>query len=278
MNKEIFNLAKLHNWNLPTTCPVCGGDLILSENHKQLSCGNDFCKSKYSGRIGKWVGVLGIKEFGLTTIEKLFDAGIIDTVSSLYKIDYSKIEALEGFGPRSCEIFKKELDSHKKVSLSHFIAAYNIDSIGEKVVDKIMKANGLKTLDDFIFAKSSNVFVCQGVGPITAEKLFYGLQALRDDMIETTKFVQIKEEVVQVSSSNSLAGKSFCFTGNASRPRKELFKMVTDNGGIIHDGIKKNPLTDYLVIADVNSTSSKAVAARKLGVKLISEDEFVGMC
>ena len=50
----IHTLATSHKWNLPTVCPVCGGELTLSDNHCQLRCVNEFCKSKFSGRIGKW--------------------------------------------------------------------------------------------------------------------------------------------------------------------------------------------------------------------------------
>lgn len=274
MNNEIFKLAQLYKF--PTNCVYCNSELKLSDNHKKLYCDNDFCKSHASGRIAKWVATLGIKEFGLTTIEKLIDAGLIDSISSLYYIDYSKLETLEGFGKRSCEIFNKELTSHKKVSLSQFIAGYNIESIGEKVIQKIIEAKGFRTLLDFVNAKESDL-ICEGVGEITARKLYDGLRALYGDMGVTLRNVTIEEDEVQ-ESSGVLNGKTFCFTGAASRPRKELFQMVQDNGGIIHDGIKKKPLTDYLVIADINSTSSKAVAARKLGVTLISEDDFVAMC
>lgn len=274
MNNEFFKLSQLYKF--PTNCIYCGSELKLSDNHKQLYCDNDFCKSHTSGRVAKWVSTLGVKEFGLTTIEKLIDAGLIDSISSLYHIDYDKLETLEGFGKRSCEIFNKELNSHKKVTLSQFIAGYNIESIGEKVIQKIMEAKGFKTLLDFVNAKESDL-VCEGVGEITARKLYDGLRALYGDMGVTLRYIEIEEEK-EKTVSGSLNGKSFCFTGAASRPRKELFQMVTDNGGIIHDGIKKKPLTDYLVIADTNSTSSKAVAARKLGVTLISEEDFVKMC
>lgn len=272
----INELSKAHNWNLPTSCPVCGGEFNLSENHKKLSCINDFCLSKYSGRIAKWVSVLGIKELGLTTIEKLIDAGIIDTISSLYYIDYSKIEKLEGFGKRSAENIKKEIESHKKMSLAKFIAGYNICGIGERVIQTIIEEKGYKDIADFWYAESKD-FVCKSVGTITADILYTGLRALYDDMVTSLRNVEIIEENKPNTSGSKLNGKSFCFTGAMKNKRKDLEQMVSDNGGIVHDGIKKNPLTDYLVIADVNSTSSKAVAARKLGVNLISEDDFLGM-
>jgi DNA ligase (NAD+) len=275
---NLIELSKAYKWNIPTKCPVCGSELNLTENHKKLSCNNDYCKSKYSGRITKWTSVLGIKEFGEATIDKFLETGIISTISSLYKIDYQKVALLEGFGEKSADNLKNEIESHKKMTLSQFIAGYNIDSIGEKVVQKIIDAKGFKNFGDFYKIKNHKDFICEGVGDSTALKLFNGLAALGQDMLETLRFVEIIEEEKVESSSNSLNGKSFCFTGAMKNKRKDLEAKVIDFGGIVHDGIKKNPLTDYLVIADINSTSSKAVAARKLGVNLISEDNFLEMC
>jgi len=275
---NLIELSKTYKWNIPTSCPICGSELNLTENHKKLSCTNDYCKSRYSGRITKWTSVLGIKEFGGATIDKFLNAGIIDTISSLYKIDYDKVASLEGFGGRSALNLNKEIEFHKKMTLSQFIAGYNIDSIGEKVVQKIIEAKGISTFDDFFKLKNHFEYVCDGVGELTAWKFYEGIRNLESDMRETLKFVEIIEEEKVESSSNSLNGKSFCFTGAMKNKRKDLEAKVLDFGGVVHDGIKKNPLTDYLVIADPNSTSSKAVAARKLGVNLISEDDFLNMC
>ena len=275
---NLIELSKTYKWNIPTKCPVCDSNLILSENHKQFYCSNYYCKSKYSGRIMKWVSVLGIKEFGSATVEKFLDIGIIDTISSLYKINFQKVALLEGFGEKSAENLKNEIELHKKMTLSQFIAGYNIDSIGEKVVQKIINAKGFKSFEDFYKIKNHRDFICDGVGDLTASKLFDGLISFGEDMLETLKFIEIIEEEKVESSNNSLNGKSFCFTGAMKNKRKDLESKVLDFGGIVHDNIKKNPLTDYLVIADINSTSSKAVAARKLGVNLISEDDFLEMC
>lgn len=275
---NLIELSKTYKWNIPTSCPICGSELNLTENHKKLSCTNDYCKSRYSGRITKWTSVLGIKEFGGATIDKFLETGIISTISSLYKIDYQKVALLEGFGGRSAEILKNEIEFHKEMTLSQFIAGYNIDSIGEKVVQKIIEAKNLNNISDFFNVKTHFGFVCDGVGELTAWKLYEGIRNLESDMRETLKFVNIIEEEKAEISENLLNGKSFCFTGAMKNKRKDLEAKVLDFGGVVHDGIKKNPLTDYLVIADPNSTSSKAVAARKLGVNLISEDDFLNMC
>ena len=134
----VKTLAKTHKWNLPTSCPICGGELELSENHCQLKCTNDFCQSKSSGRIDKWTNVLDIKEFGLRTINLLIDNNVINSISSLYSMNLNKIANIEGMGMRSAEKMKKQLDAHKEMTLAKFIAGYNIDGIGEKVIENIV--------------------------------------------------------------------------------------------------------------------------------------------
>lgn len=273
----INTLAKVHNWNLPTVCPVCGGNLTLNTNHCKLSCENDFCKSRFSGRINKWTCLLDIKEFGLKTIDTLIENNIVDTISSLYTMDLNAIASIEGFGKRSAEKMKKQLDAHKNMTLAQFVAGYNIEGCGEKILENICNTFNIVTFNELMCrAKIEKSFECAGVGKIISDKLVNGLNNLADDMVKTLDFVTIKKPEVKKIVVGALGGKSFCFTGAASRPRKELWSMVEKNGGVVFEGVKKG--LDYLVVADVNTTSSKAVKARKEGITLISEDDFVKMC
>lgn len=270
---EVENLAKNHNWNMPTKCSVCGADLVINENHKELKCSNEFCKSRYMGRISKWTDTLKIKEFGLTTIEKMIDNDIFKTIPDLYKIDYSKIAAMEGFGEKSAAKMKSELDNHREATLAEFIAGFNITDCGENIIQNIIDGKKLNTLYAFINAEPKD-FIMDGIKDKTANKLYAGLQALKNDMLKTADFVKIKE--IKKMEGGSLGGKSFCFTGPAQRKRSELWEIVEKNGGIVHESCKKD--TNFLVMADKNSTSSKAEKARKNGTTMLSEDEFIGMC
>ena len=270
---EVENLAKNHNWNMPTKCSVCGADLVINENHKELKCSNEFCKSRYMGRISKWTDTLKIKEFGLTTIEKMIDNDIFKTITDLYKIDYSKIAAMEGFGEKSAAKMKSELDNHREATLAEFIAGFNITDCGENIIQNIIDGKKLNTLYAFINAEPKD-FIMDGIKDKTANKLYAGLQALKNDMLKTADFVKIKE--IKKMEGGSLGGKSFCFTGPAQRKRSELWEIVEKNGGIVHESCKKD--TNFLVMADKNSTSSKAEKARKNGTTMLSEDEFIGMC
>jgi DNA ligase (NAD+) len=129
--------------------------------------------------------------------------------------------------------------------------------------------SGCDTLEKFGQLKAIHFEQVPGVGPTKAKFLADGLaanQKLILDILSTG--VTIKEIAV-----GSLTGNSICFTGSMKTKRPVLEKMAAEAGGEIKSSVGKG-LT-YLVIADPNSTSSKAVAARKLGTKLISEEEFL---
>lgn len=269
---NLIELSKAHNWGLPTVCPKCGGALALSENHKQLYCGNTNCKSYISGRLTKFTNTLEIKEFGTATVEKITEK--FDNVSCIYKDGvYDYLKTLDGYGERSIAKMRKEVAAHNEMTLAKFIAAFNIEDIGEKVAQKIIDNVGAKKLSD-LQNRDYNNFEGDGIRRLTAMKFVNGIAALADDMREVLKYVKIVD--VEEPVHGNLGGKSFCFTGAASRPRKELQQMVKDNGGIVFDSCKKG--LDYLVLADPNSTSTKAVKARKDDVSLISEEDFVKMC
>lgn len=268
-------LATQHNWNLPVVCPVCGSALDLSPNHMHLTCTNEFCSSRASGTIAKWCSINGIKELGLTTIEKIQEHGFFSSIGSMYtQLDASS----ECRTVMSSELGKnwiniiKEIDAHREMSLAKFIAGYNIAGIGEKQVQKVIDFFSIKEFEGFFWSDSSQRFVCDGIGAVLSQKLSKGLEVNKADMEETIKHIRIIKQELAVGS---LTGKSFCFTGAMEYKRKDLQDMVTAHGGTNLDSVTKN-LT-YLVIADPNSTSGKAKKARELGITLISPEQFLEM-
>ena len=267
-------LAAQHNWNLPTVCPVCGSALELSPNHMHLTCTNEFCSSRASGTIAKWCSIIGIKELGLTTIEKVQEQGFFSTIGKAYQeLDDTAIDAymIPLLGKNWANI-RKEFGAHREMSLAQFIAGYNIAGIGEKQVQKVIDFSSIKEFGGFFWSDSSQRFVCDGIGSVLSQKLSKGLEVNKADMEETIKHIRI---IKQELATGSLTGKSFCFTGAMEYKRKDLQDMVTAQGGTNLDSVTKN-LT-YLVIADPNSTSGKAKKARDLGITLISPEQFLEM-
>ena len=268
-------LATQHNWNLPMVCPVCGSALELSPNHMHLTCTNEFCSSRASGTIAKWCSINGIKELGLTTIEKIQEHGFFSSIGTMYiQLDAPS----ECRTVMSSELGKnwiniiKEIDAHREMTLAKFIAGYNIAGIGEKQVQKVIDFFSIKEFKGFFWSDSTQRFVCDGIGAVLSQKLSKGLEVNKADMEETIKHIILIKPIL---ASGKLSGKSFCFTGAMEYKRKDLQDMVTAQGGTNFDSVTKN-LT-YLVIADPNSTSGKAKKARDLGITLISPEQFLEM-
>lgn len=268
---SIENIIKLHNWNLPKVCPACGSELEINENHTKIFCTNKFCPSKLSGTIAKWTDVHKIKELGLTTIEKIQDLGLFVKVSGLYKDQEQGDILLSPVLGKNWENIKKEINSHKKMSLAKFIAGYNIQGLGERQIIKIISAKSIKDLEGFV-GQDPTRFVCEGIGDILSTKLHEGILHNIEDMRETLKYVEIEEEE---KTEGKLSGLSFCFTGAMEYKRSDLQKMVKENGGTNFDDVKKG--LSYLVMQDLNSTSGKANKARKLGTNLITVQQFLDM-
>ena len=268
-------LATQHNWNLPTVCPVCGSALELSPNHMHLTCTNEFCSSRASGTIAKWCSIIGIKELGLTTIEKVQEQGFFSTIGKAYQeLDDTAIDAymIPLLGKNWVNI-RKEFGAHREMSLAQFIAGYNIAGIGEKQVQKVIDFYSIKEFEGFFWSDSSQRFVCDGIGSVLSQKLSKGLEVNKADMEETIKHINI---IKQITSTALLYGMSFCFTGkcDAIGNRSICEKLVIENGGII-SSVKKG-LT-YLVTDDINSGSTKNKKAKELGIKTITSFAFKKM-
>lgn len=274
MNNDVIKIAATHNWNMPTVCPLCGTKLVLNENHTRLYCPNNSCKTYSISRFTKWTSVMDIKEIGKATIELISDNGF--EIPDLYKNEklYEFLLSQEGFGEKSVEKIKKNVNAHKEMTLAQFIAGFNIEDIGQKVIQKAIDVTGSKTIEDILNTSKSS-FLTEGISEITAGKIFEGLQSLKDMMLETAKYVNIiSDEEKTTPTDGKLNGMSFCFTGAMEYKRSDLEKMVMENGGTV-GSVNKN-LT-YLVQQDPNSTSGKSVKAKSLGIKIISPSEFLNM-
>lgn len=267
-------LSEIHNWNLPTVCPVCGSSLDLSPNHMHLTCTNEFCSSRMSGTIAKWCSVHGIKELGLTTIEKIQERGFCSSISAMYvQIDNpgSECHRIMGseLGKNWINIIR-EVDAHREMSLAKFIAGYNIPGIGEKQIQKVIDFYSVKDFNDLFWSDNSQRFVCDGIGSVLSQKLSKGLEMNKADMLETIKHISFVKQEIAVGS---LTGKSFCFTGAMEYKRKDLQDMVTAQGGTNLDSVTKN-LT-YLVCENLDTKSNKYKNAIKYNVKCITLKEFM---
>ena len=279
---------------IPDKCPSCGKSLI--KNGPVLQCQNELCNEKIAQKIA-FMGskkVLNIDGLSIQTARKIvnyFYYNYTDLLESegqniIFYLKKEDILKLDGFSEKSANNLYKSIQDvtlPNKVSIPRFIKACCVDSIGEDVGKILaMEYGSLQSMYDalsptmrskdeytFIYDKLNSL---DGIGKETAkvvlsEDFWTSINNLWS-YIEPAYYDLPNTE----SSDSNISGKIFVLTGKMPKKRNEYEAMIISKGGIVAGSVSKN--TDYLVIADVSSTSSKAVKARKLGTKLISPEEL----
>jgi DNA ligase (NAD+) len=253
----------------PTNCPECGGLVeMVGEN---LNCTNSLtCSAQVVGRIKNWIKELNLLEWGDTLVEKLVRTGKVVKVSDLYELTVDDLSSIDRMGKKSAQKCHDILWQAAEVPLEVFLGALSIPMIGQSTIKLIMNA-GCDSLEKFGQLSADEFEQVPGLGPVKAKSLANGLISNQDLILELLdNGVKIK-----IRAKGVLTSKSVCFTGSMKTKRPVLEKMAADAGGDVKNSVSKG--LSYLVIADPNSTSSKAVAARKLGTILLSEEDFLDL-
>ncbi len=250
----------------PEICPSCGTKTEFDGEH--LICPNESeCPAQNVGRLKRYVKSLGIKEWGDILIEKLVELELVKTVPDLYRLTETQLSGLDRMGKKSAQNVIRTLWACNPIPLEDLLGSLSIP-LCAKTTLKLAVDAGYDTLDKLASVTPTQLSVIDGFGPVKAAALTTWLDRhleLLDDLLELG--VQVKPRI-----KGNLTGKSFCFTGTFSRRKEELENLAKALGADVKNSVSKK-LT-YLVMAEANSTSSKAQAARKNGTICLSEDEF----
>lgn len=271
------------NHEYGVACPVCGWGTAIKTSDtgvKILYCTNPECQGRLAQKIDYYCGKKGldIKGISRATIEKLIDWGWINELSDIYKLESHKIEwkSKPGFGEASVNKIINAINTEgKHTTLESFISALGIPLVGKAVAKELCKH--YTTWDDFMDAVDANAdwSVFEGIGPEISKAInnFDFTEAL-----EISKMIHISQvEQVVVNNNNSISGKTFVVTGklNSFKNRDELKADIEKLGGKVASAISAK--TDYLINNDINSTSSKNVQAKKQGIPIITEADYLKM-
>lgn len=253
----------------PDVCPECGTKTFRDGEY--IRCPNkETCPPQVLGRVSTWVKELGIMEWGDKVVKKMIDAGLVEDVADIYKLNKDQIASLDKMGAKSADVLLKELDKYREVPLYNLIGGLGIDNVATSTVKLVMGA-GHDSLDAIKKLSVSQLENIDGFGSIKAEAFYDGVHENEERIQEILDSgVSIKAKVKGV-----LSGKTFCFTGSSSKPRKVLQKIVEDAGGEVKKSVGRG--LSYLVVADPSISTSKTKAAQKNNTRVLSEDEFLKM-
>ena len=263
----------------PCHCPICGGDTTIKDNDgvKTLWCTNPTCDGKLSQKIDHFCSKKGldIKGLSLATIEKLIDWGWLNNVKDLYSLDAHKKEWISkpGFGEKSVQKIIDAIENSKTCQWSAFVSALGIPLIGTTVSKELAKLfDSYQEFRKYVDTDDCWFDEFDGFGPEMDKSLKEFDYTEADEIAAMLNFEQ---QEVQSEAVTSAAGITFCITGkvNVWKNRDALKAYIESIGGKVVGSMSSK--VNYLINNDNTSTSAKNVAAKKAGIPIITEAEFI---
>ena len=260
-----------------TCCPVCGGSLEIEDNNGivTLWCANPDCEGKLANKVDHFCGKKGldIKGISKATIEKLIDWGWINGFTDLFKLEEHSVEwkSKPGFGEASVNKIIFTINATRKsTKLESFISAIGIPLVGRTIAKEIVKY--YSTWDEFRAAVGGDWTEFDGFGPEISKAINNFDYTEIDEVAGMLTFEQPES---QNEENIMLAGEVFCITGKVNhwKNRDELKSYIENHGGKVVGSVSSN--VTFLINNDATSTSAKNTTAKKLGIPIITEDEFL---
>lgn len=273
---EIMGLAeKFENSKkieVPKVCPCCHQPLI--QKGPLLYCTNhDGCKAQIVDKISHFASREAFDIEGLSekTVESFYENLKIKRPSDLYKITKEELLNLEKFQDKKAENILKSIEKSKNIDLNKFLFALGISEVGSKTAKDLIKH--FPTLEKLQNATAEDILKVDDIGEIIANNIveFFGDQ---ENINEINKLFESGVKINQKENktvSNKFEGMTFVITGTLSKPRNEFEKIIEENGGKTSSSVSKN--TSFVLVGE--DAGSKLDKAKKLGVKLLSEEEFI---
>nr|MBD3623124.1 NAD-dependent DNA ligase LigA [Sunxiuqinia sp.] len=261
-------------------CPECGTGLVRNDGEAAHYCPNETgCAPQIKGKIEHFISrkAMDIDGLGQETIDLLFNQGLIHNIADLYHLKKDQLTVLERMGKKSAERILKSLKQSKEVPFERVLFALGIRFVGETVAKKL--ANKLVKIDAIANANYEELIDIDEIGGRIAESIrqYFDKEDNRK-LVDELKAQGLQFELHESSlegRSNKLEGLSIVISGTFEKhSRDELKKMIEQHGGKNVGSISKN--TSYL-LGGSNVGPSKMQKVDKLGVPVISEDEFLEM-
>lgn len=179
---------------------------------------------------------------------------------------------MENLGDKSAANIIKEIQSKKTLTLKQVFDAASIPNFSAARIQQLIDA-GFDTPEKLLNITISQLESLPGIQITLAKKIFAGIQTKKEVIKSIINQTQITSTIDNRQST--ISNKIFAITGELSIPRKEIEKLIEDNGGKISSAVSKN--TSYLITNEIDSDSSKFLAAKKLGTKILTEAEFYNL-
>lgn len=261
---------------MPKKCPICGSDVERKEGEAAFRCLNKNCYAVTFRELTHFVSkkAFDIDGLGPKILEKLISEGLIKDASDIFTLRVGDLEPLERFAEKSAVNVVEAVDNAKEIEMARFIYALGIRNVGEETaIDLAEKYQDVKNIEK---ASLEDISLIYDIGPVVAKSIF--------DYFHEEKNIEFIKRLIEngvkikspkkVEAKETIKEKTFIFTGGLdSMTRDDAKALVRKYGGNISESVSNK--VDYVVAGE--STGSKYDKAKKLGVKIIDENEFLGL-
>jgi DNA ligase (NAD+) len=267
----------------PTECPVCKSTLVKPEKEAIWRCESEDCAATLVERLVHFVSkdAMNLDGFGRAQVEKFYEAGMLNSVADIYRLDYNRIKTFEGFGERSVEKLRQSVELSKQNPIGRLLYALGIRHVGEgmskNIAAEVVRLEDLKTwnVEKLLELKDVGPKVAQQiVSYFEAEKHLALLGELEGLGVNLTRLPDEKAAGAP-TGEGVFSGKTILFTGKLFiLAREQAEARASAVGAKIQSGVSKE--LNILVVGE--KAGSKLAKAQKLGtVQIMSEAEFVEM-
>ena len=252
--------------NIPTRCPDCNTELIKED--KYLRCPNtQNCLSQILGSLRLFCDTLGILGLSDKTIAKLYQAGKIRLPGDFYKLSIADISDLDNLGEKSAKNILHQITEKKSLSLKQVFDAAIIPNFSAARVQQLITA-GFDTPEKILNLTVEELLSLKGFQKTLAKKIIEGINLRRTWVISILVNISLQTN----TNTQKLSGLTFCITGDLSMPRPKFIELMESHGGKFSSAVSQN--TDYLLTNETDGKSSKFLTAKKLNIKIITENDF----
>lgn len=262
-------------YKMPHICPSCGSPVFREEGEAVIRCTNADCPAQLLRHLIHFTSrdAMDIEGLGPAVLEQLLNAGLISNIVDLYSLDYGAVESLERTGKKSVENLKNAIEKSKSQDLSKLIFALGIRHIGAKA--GALMAEHFGDIDAILNATVEDFEAIEGFGSILAKSAaeFFSLSDTKK-MIESLKEKGLNMKSLKRVEDGRFKGLTFVLTGTLpTLKRSEAGEIIESFGGKTSSSVSKK--TDYVLAGE--EAGSKLTKAESLGIKIITEEEFLEM-
>lgn len=261
---------------MPVSCPVCGGDVVRPAGEAVARCVNINCPAVIFEHVQHFAsrGAMDIDGLGESVARQLLDKSLIKDVADIYYLTKEELLAIEHFADKAADNLLNAIEASKKRPLSRLLFGLGIRHVGARGAEVFAEYFG--SVAALAEASREELTAIDEIGPRIAESIteFFG-EERNTQVIEKLQRAGVKmEQPVVARPEQGFAGQTFVFTGAMSKlTRSEAEAMVKSMGAKASSSVSKK--TAYVVAGE--DAGSKYDKAKSLGVKILTEDEFLGL-